>query len=516
MFSAIRMAQDEEEIMFAALQQDQANMFAALQQDQANKRIAEEAKVEQKEEDERRGLEATPLRLSGVRKKQFQLLVLVILGVLLGSVGSFIWLEKLEFLPYLWERERRLHASMPASYVGGVEFKEDKAFGKTATGSNMSLGGAKKATPATKPRHIFFLKGRAGLGNRLITLGNLLHHLKKAPSVELAIDWTDMEWRGEFWNFFDLQGPTSPRLLRSTREALRFLEGSRPQTFPKQSERFSDLIVGHTDSGKASLCQYPRGNRASRTDGGKPASKNCTIVTRDFRAFFKAVEEDSLGDGAINHSLACFYFNFAPEGPHFEELFRTLVLTPLVRDYISRVHAAAGLHEHPYIGVHVRATDKKVSVEPLFKRVQAAASKSPKSKIFLATDNESVLERARGMWGERLVSLSHLVPKRGRNEGIHVQNDTVLAKHNLTKTELNMDVILDLVSLACSATLVASRRSSLAQVAYFLHNDMEALKRFSGLDCRKGRQEMKGKKKRKKERKTGSNERRKKVMKKKR
>jgi len=99
---------------------------------------------------------------------------------------------------------------------------------------------------------------------------------------------------------------------------------------------------------------------------------------------------------------------------------------------------------------------------------------------------------------------------------MHHQEDKVVVVQNLSKAQLNMDVILDLVSLACSATLVASKRSTLAQVAYFLHNDMEALKRFNGLDCRKGRQEMKRKKKRKKERKTGSNERRKKVMKKKR
>jgi hypothetical protein len=161
---------------------------------------------------------------------------------------------------------------------------------------------------------------------------------------------------------------------------------------------------------------------------------------------------------------------------------RVLVLTPHVRDYISSAHAAAGLHEHPYIGVHVRATDKKVSVEPLFERVRAASRKSPKSKIFLATDNVAVLKRARGLWGERLVSLSHVVPVRGRG-GMHHQQDEVLVKQKLTKKQLNMDVILDLVSLACSSTLVASKRSTLAQVAYFLNSDMQAIKRFSGLDC---------------------------------
>jgi hypothetical protein len=206
--------------------------------------------------------------------------------------------------------------------------------------------------------------------------------------------------------------------------------------------------------------------------------------------FVEAAKKDSHGDGALKHSLAYFYFNFAPKGPQFKELFRTLVLTPLVHDYISRVHAAAGLHVHPYIGVHVRSTDQSWDFRPLFKSVQAAASRSSKSKIFLATDNVTVLELARGLWGERLVSLSHLVPVRGLRGGIHHQNDTVLAKHNVTKTQLNMDVILDLVSLACSATLVASKRSTLAQVAYFLHNDMEALKRFSGLDCSKARKEL--------------------------
>jgi hypothetical protein len=369
------------------------------------------------------------------------------------------------------ERERRQNASIPAHYVGGVE--------QTGIKKMASDPVEEALKKKTLPRHIFILQGRAGLGNRLFTLGNLLHHMKKAPTVELAIEWTDMAWRGDFWYFFDFAGPRAPRHLHSTREALSFLEGARAKTFPIQKERLSDLLVEH--SGKAALCQYPRGNRASRTDGGKPASKNCTILTRDFRAFFKAVKKDSHGAQTLKHSLACFYFNFAPK-PFLDELMGTLVLTPLVRDYISRAHAAAGLHEHPYIGVHVRATDIKVDVEPLFERARAASRKSPTSRIFLATDNVAVLKQARGLWGERLVSLSHLVPVRGQR-GMHHQQDEVLVKQNLTKNQLNMDVILDLVSLACSASLVASKASTLAQVAYFLNRDMEALKRFSGLDC---------------------------------
>jgi hypothetical protein len=292
--------------------------------------------------------------------------------------------------------------------------------------------------------------------------------MKKAPSVELAIKWTDWSWRGDFWYFFDFSGPSAPRHVHSTREALRFLEGARAKTFPIQSNSLTDLLGGR---GKAKM-------------------------TKNFRSFFEAAKKDSHGGQALKHSLACFYFNLRPK-PFLEELMGILVLTPLVRDYISSAHAAAGLHEHPYIGVHVRATDKKVGVEPLFERVRAALRKSPKSKIFLATDNVAVLKLARGLWGERLVSLSHLVPVQGRG-GMHHQQDKVLVKQNLTKAQLNMDVILDLVSLSCSATLVASKSSTLAQVAYFLNTDMEALKRFSGLDCLERKRRFGKKEKRKK------------------
>jgi hypothetical protein len=86
-------------------------------------------KEKEKAADNKIMAQETPLSLSGVRKKQFHLLVLVILGVLLWSFRSFVFLEKLEFWPY------RLNASMPASSVGGVEFNEVKALGRTATGS---------------------------------------------------------------------------------------------------------------------------------------------------------------------------------------------------------------------------------------------------------------------------------------------------------------------------------------------------------------------------------------------
>jgi hypothetical protein len=82
------------------------------------------------------------------------------------------------------ERERRQNASTPAHYVGGVE--------QTGIKKKMASVPVEKGLKnQTLPRHIFILHGRAGLGNRLFTLGNLLRYMKNtAPNVDLAIEWT--------------------------------------------------------------------------------------------------------------------------------------------------------------------------------------------------------------------------------------------------------------------------------------------------------------------------------------
>ena len=61
----------------------------------------------------------------------------------------------------------------------------------------------------------------------------------------------------------------------------------------------------------------------------------------------------------------------------------------------SEVGALFDGRERPIVGVHVRYTDRKVSLKRIFAEVGKLRKRMPAAKIFLATDNQGVQERFR-------------------------------------------------------------------------------------------------------------------------
>ena len=128
--------------------------------------------------------------------------------------------------------------------------------------------------------------------------------------------------------------------------------------------------------------------------------------------------------------------------PQGVSVFMRLKLQPqLTRELLSRFSKIGG----PYLGVHIRHTDYQSNYRPVIERLAAA----PAAKIFLATDNQKILDEFRtSLPGKQIFSFAEELSMDGKP--IHVRAP---AKGDVYIR--NRDAILDLLLLGLSGSLVS-------------------------------------------------------------
>lgn len=112
----------------------------------------------------------------------------------------------------------------------------------------------------------------------------------------------------------------------------------------------------------------------------------------------------------------------------------------IIKEICKRIVSIGG----PYLGIHVRNTDYKSEYRHIIKLVKERKSK----RIFLATDNLSVLREFQGEIGdEHVFNFSRFLSEDG--QPIHLGETSVAEKR-----ERNIDAIADLFMLALSSNLM--------------------------------------------------------------
>ena len=124
-------------------------------------------------------------------------------------------------------------------------------------------------------------------------------------------------------------------------------------------------------------------------------------------------------------------------------IFMRLTLQPaLTRELLSRVSKIGG----PYLGAHVRHTDYRSNYHPVIEHVAGVEI----AKVFLATDNQKVLEEFRvALPGKQIYSFAEELSVDG--SPLHLRKPT---KGNVFRR--NCDAILDLLLLALSVGIVSA------------------------------------------------------------
>jgi hypothetical protein len=129
--------------------------------------------------------------------------------------------------------------------------------------------------------------------------------------------------------------------------------------------------------------------------------------------------------------------------PDAVSVFLRLRLQPaLTNELLSRVGKIGG----PYLGIHIRHTDYRSDYRPVIGRIAAASV----AKVFLATDNQAVLDEFRSaLPGQQIFSFAEGLSVDGRP--IHYRSHA-----EVDVFRRNCDAILDLLLLALSSGVVSA------------------------------------------------------------
>jgi hypothetical protein len=269
------------------------------------------------------------------------------------------------------------------------------------------------------------LKGMAGFGDRLLTLGRAIV-LARATGRTLVVDWTDIAWnhvwpepRG-FFHYFDVSGldVLGPRTDKGVVDLLTELNAERSIEPPV----FRGLLV-------RSGVEF-----------------NHTTKRMELRGQPVRLPEDQLV-----RSEARVVVYMAYNAGRFEDVL------PYVR-FRGGYEGA-----RPVIGVHFRNTDKANDIGVTLARVQAVWK--PGRSVYLATDDVNAIATFQSAFGEDLV---FTVPpgRPASGGGIHHALPEELT--TTTKEELNWAMIRDVTALRSAVIFMDCPNSLFSQIVWFL------------------------------------------------
>lgn len=110
----------------------------------------------------------------------------------------------------------------------------------------------------------------------------------------------------------------------------------------------------------------------------------------------------------------------------------------------------------PIIGVHVRYTDRKVSLDRIFREVRRLRTKVPNAELFLATDNEGVQAKFRERF-DHVFAIEKVLGDDDNSLHEHVELDDPLHEAE--------NALIDMWALASCDWLVHSRHSTFSVAA---------------------------------------------------
>jgi hypothetical protein len=290
---------------------------------------------------------------------------------------------------------------------------------------------------STEPRYLW-LKGRAGLGNRILAFCAAVLYARLSGR-QLVVDWSDGIYSADRTNTF-------PHYFSS------------PRVDPEVRLPEVASMVPAIWQGNRNLSSYEIGRRLAEHSTWDDRDKGSIDLKRlDY-------QEQIAVMWAYNDQMGLLRRRYRTE---FEQLGLGS------RDAILRQILTEELHLHPSIqarveefkarhfttrtvGVHVRFSDRRTAFGRLLSSLDALLDREPGLRIFLATDNIRVVEIMEGAYPD-VVTTSHWYPRPG--ERVH---DSKLVPDARAS---GADALVDLYLLAACDYLVIDTLSTFAEVA---------------------------------------------------
>ena len=285
---------------------------------------------------------------------------------------------------------------------------------------------------------VLLVKGSAGLGNRILSLLSAILYAKLGGR-RVAVDWSDSLYARNRENSFPLlfSKPVSAPID--------------PQPESVAPPRWRDYVDAPAEHLLNAL-KHRRERSTLRVDLSRLDYPEDVLV-------FWAQEE------RVHEMRRHFHGDFQSlarksDDAILRDLIRSeLVLRPEIATRVSDFRQSGWSEE--VVGVHMRYSDRRGRIQKTFGHVDRIIAKHPRSRVFLATDNEDLLRQARDRYGaSRLIATEKWFPTAGRP--IH---RTAQGPDGLRKAQ---DALLELYLLGSCRWLVSDHRSSFAYVAALL------------------------------------------------
>lgn len=296
------------------------------------------------------------------------------------------------------------------------------------------------------PGKIILIKGKAGLGNRLLSAATGLLY-GRLTGRKVYVDWSDETYsdHGEnaFSSFFQVEG---------LHTRLPDLHGC--SVAPA-------VWDGHLDE-SASV-------RVETVSPGQHGSKSLQRFSIDIRR--RDYPQDVLVLCRYMHGLRSLSRHFSGEYACLNRLSTEQLLSELLSEFVcaapvrDAVEDFARQHFHrPTIGVHIRHMDRSCGLQPFLRHLDALRKRMPTSIVFLATDDNELNTILRDRYSACMTDKWY--PTAGNS--LH-QN-----KECLDRRQNGIEALIDLYLLARCGYLIYPGSSTFSWVARMFSTNPEA------------------------------------------
>jgi hypothetical protein len=306
--------------------------------------------------------------------------------------------------------------------------------------------------PAGDDGRFVLLKGRAGLGNRLLAAASGLLYAQLTHR-RLVVDWRDGVYAPDgsnaFPELFDCGECASLEELPETGSvAPEMWSGRTSQTALEVEARFAKRPT------TLSTKRYPM---RANADFLRDSTVDLARLDYDERVlvmwlFTSRVERICALHGTQRAELAG-----RQPADILREKLRRFVVKPPIRERVDRLRAE--LFTGPVVGVHVRYTDRKSHLRAILRQLDGRLAREPGALVFLATDNAAIRDRLERRY-QNVVTLPHWYPRKAKR--LHRNPDCPDVR------QAAVDAVVDLYLLAACDSLICDTTSSFARVAALL------------------------------------------------
>jgi hypothetical protein len=291
------------------------------------------------------------------------------------------------------------------------------------------------------PAKFLLVKGRAGLGNRMLgALTGILY--ARLTRRRLAVDWRDELYSSDGSNVFG--------------RYFRCAEAGSLDEIPNTDSVTPAIWRGRLDDSVTALEQH-----AAHLGDVEFRRRSSVDLMRLDHEEQVAVMWLTLSQVLVLTSRHTHAFDALGGQPAYELLRRSLrddlVLQSEIRERVDEFERSE--FGETTIGVHVRFSDRRVDLETIRRRLAAVVRREPAARIFLSTDNAEVKALFEQAY-PRVVTAPHWYPPAGTPA--HRHRDCPDRSRN------GVDALVDLNLLADCDYLIGDTTSSFARVAVLL------------------------------------------------